>query len=159
MAGTPALIKFCFNPRSHEESDTVAEDDTIYLHVSIHAPTRRATRGFARAVERILKVSIHAPTRRATFLLLYLIHHISSFNPRSHEESDIYPTWINIRCRVSIHAPTRRATIAQSIRDDADAGFNPRSHEESDGIMRKNLKEARQFQSTLPRGERQDSEQ
>ena len=55
--------------------------------ISIHAPTRGATKSTA-LLKLIRKISIHAPTRGATrtrkeFRLL-----VQNFNPRSHERSD-----------------------------------------------------------------------
>ena len=54
-----------FNPRSHERSDNTRTVVIVVLDISIHAPTRGATKskgdkktGYA--------ISIHAPTRGAT---------------------------------------------------------------------------------------------
>src|SRR5690606_20071634 len=78
--------------------------------VSIHAPTRGATRraGVQEQMDRL--VSIHAPTRGATRWQSAGQWPGRCFNPRSHEGSDD-PGYR--RCAgpgVSIHAPTRGAT-------------------------------------------------
>ena len=57
-----------FNPRSHERSDHVPEKGKTFSGISIHAPTRGATR----------------QTLSLTLEFFY-------FNPRSHERSDILP--------------------------------------------------------------------
>ena len=56
-----------FNPRSYKRSDYVYIPLTIYVILSIHAPTRGATEV---SVSSIIKqsLSIHAPTRGATEL-------------------------------------------------------------------------------------------
>ena len=79
----------------------------------------------------------------------------ASFNPRSHEGSDRYPTAANSKLLCfnprshegSDHAPGRRAQ--------ASGGFNPRSHEGSDSNPGFINSFTTQFQFTLPRRERQ----
>ena len=56
---------------------------------------------------------------------------------------------------ISIHAPTRGATYADSEKIKKAANFNPRSHAGSDKLE-KHEREFVIFQSTLPRGERQN---
>ena len=77
-----------FNPRTHTGCDFVAVPVFTSIHVSIHAPTRGATKDNPPPFCFIV-VSIHAPTRGATPLYLIYIYH----------------------CLVSIHAPTRGATL------------------------------------------------
>ena len=78
---------FCFNPRSHEGSDTRLRGGDILGVVSIHAPTKGATLcGQRRHCRR--NVSIHAPTKGATLLKM---------------PERLFLT-------VSIHAPTKGAT-------------------------------------------------
>ena len=76
-----------FNPRSHERSDGVTTSQQMAQSISIHAPTRGATKA-----QNYLKcyyiISIHAPTRGATII-----------DGRDAE-----------RLSISIHAPTRGAT-------------------------------------------------
>ena len=54
-----------FNPRSHERSDLTDNIGEHILPISIHAPTRGATRSIEK-VFNVLNISIHAPTRGAT---------------------------------------------------------------------------------------------
>ena len=103
-------------------------------------------------------ISIHAPARGATGMPLKTVTHMSNFNPRSREGSDLFrirssydAAYFNPRSRegsdgrerlcngnglrISIHAPTRGATTSVLMVWDM-----PR------------------FQSTLPRGERLDAD-
>ena len=103
-------------------------------------------------------VSIHAPTRGATLWKDWPAF-IGSFNPRSHEGSDIsrishsrksyrFQSTLPRGERqstehspalgelVSIHAPTRGATRCRPPWDNSALCFNPRSHEGSDGGYR-----------------------
>ena len=140
-----------FNPRSHEGSDIRKPYLIIKRVISIHAPTRGATRS-GRQLRRPYIISIHAPTRGATGIKEFNdnggefqstlprgerpatpIHQKQSahFNPRSHEGSDVvFPDWIS-NAIISIHAPTRGATRYRQL-----------------------FKQTEIFQSTLPRGER-----
>ena len=82
--------------------------------------------------QQLLCLSIRAPTRGATFTSNISFDQLYTFNPRSHEGSDvtlgIYTRGINL----SIRAPTRGATLLRnSIRTHLWT-FNPRSHEGSD---------------------------
>ena len=54
-----------FNPRSHERSDFVLKMDVHHFFISIHAPTRGATKMSIDTYTEYL-ISIHAPTRGAT---------------------------------------------------------------------------------------------
>ena len=124
-----------------------------YTAISIHAPTRGATRR-ASCGSAIRFISIHAPTRGATSTIANVLTGHFDFNPRSHEGSD--------------HAVPSEMQYFHH--------FNPRSHEGSDGILHKFfgvcvyfnprshegsdrikllLIAILPFQSTLPRGERQ----
>ena len=78
-------------------------------------------------------ISIHAPTRGATSLKATEYKLSIDFNPRSHERSDNYIPDEFKSYIISIHAPTRGATFA-SIANYVLTG---------------------EFQSTLPREERQ----
>ena len=98
-----------FNPRSHKGSDykevvfgsqepqfqsTLPQGERPYTlryawlrnPISIHAPTRGATRARDNQRTRV-KISIHAPTRGATFWLTGAAE-TGNFNPRSHKGSD-----------------------------------------------------------------------
>ena len=124
------------------------------MYISIHAPTRGATRKEKSKYMPVVKISIHAPTRGATSDMLITTQNLGNFNPRSHERSDGRREAEQRETLISIHAPTRGATKARG----ADNGvtiisihaptrgatalvlslrplqmyFNPRSHERSD---------------------------
>ena len=173
-AGTPAT---CFNPRAHEGRDLGKAQgggtadrfqstrprgarrgrDGACQHggrVSIHAPTRGATRQLRDSI-RDGRVSIHAPTRGATRGRGAGTRTRGCFNPRAHEGRDSPPSPVSsARCPVSIHAPTRGATwtvldpkaftaLFQSTRPrgarpaappwrPSHTCFNPRAHEGRD---------------------------
>ena len=57
---------------------------------------------------------------------------------------------------ISIHAPTRGATFHIHKFVNFKYNFNPRSHEGSDDFHRLFIPRITRFQSTLPRGERQE---
>ena len=122
-----------FNPRSHEGSDseTRGTDPSLMKRVSIHAPTKGATRHLT-TIYPSISVSIHAPTKGATKseVRSYREEMFQStlprrerrcsgvfptvstrFNPRSHEGSDDTATHPETGYPyVSIHAPTKGAT-------------------------------------------------
>ena len=77
-------------------------------------------------------ISIHAPTRGATKCAKAIVEAITDFNPRSHEGSDEKLEKVRRIYEISIHAPTRGATIQQYHIAHTVAYFNPRSHEGSD---------------------------
>ena len=79
-------------------------------------------------------ISIHAPARGAT-------------------DQEPAPAGSDI---ISIHAPARGATNLLSLLDHFNRYFNPRSREGSDQVFPVLFVKSRQFQSTLPRGERLD---
>ena len=85
------IVNLYFNPRSHERSDHDRHVTLWDLGISIHAPTRGATKGAAEMTKAI-RISIHAPTRGATMcsLPLLLIHTFQSTLPR--EERQQYCT-------------------------------------------------------------------
>ena len=121
-----------FNPRSHEGSDPTGRRHTLYVPISIHAPTRGATES----------------TCKSSCILSY-------FNPRSHEGSDdgfkgdsykrdlfqstlprgerlLRSGFCRLKNTISIHAPTRGATGNPIRIQNFKQNFNPRSHEGSD---------------------------
>ena len=122
-----------FNPRSHEGSDCHQIGAVCNLYaISIHAPTRGATRcSYSRKQRKVY------------------------FNPRSHEGSDGAGSDRHYLHGISIHAPTRGATEVDRrvyphlFRFQSTLPRGERlvmwAMETFDG----------QFQSTLPRGERQ----
>ena len=54
-----------FNPRSHEGSDYIADTKLYVKKISIHAPTKGATKP-GRHRGHPVRISIHAPTKGAT---------------------------------------------------------------------------------------------
>ena len=77
-------------------------------------------------------ISIHAPARGATLSCLWRFTSYTDFNPRSREGSDNFRQSGKTRNSISIHAPARGATAGE-----------------------RGARKMPQFQSTLPRGERQ----
>ena len=59
-----------------------------------------------------------------------------------------------VTIQISIHAPTRGATQTDFLCLDTKENFNPRSHKGSDDGLFSQVLSIRQFQSTLPQGER-----
>ena len=122
-----------FNPRSHEGSDK----SLLLLTLLIFYFNPRSHEGsdfFIFHFPPLLKISIHAPTRGAT-------------------EKGI--DRIKASSAISIHAPTRGATHSLSKGLHQVQNFNPRSHEGSDNCCSMVCFHIILFQSTLPRGERQ----
>ena len=119
-----------FNPRSHEGSDNAATKTGSTSVISIHAPTRGATKRRSGFVFKKI-ISIHAPTRGATVYRFrsYDFLQISIHAPTRGATSRTWDSGIQIK--ISIHAPTRGATKSHKI------------------VNAKHV-----FQSTLPRGER-----
>ena len=62
-----------------------------------------------------LIISIHAPTRGATKDIVYHKYNDDNFNPRSHERSDVRHDFMHDQQNISIHAPTRGATGPLSV--------------------------------------------
>ena len=79
----------CFNSRAHEGRDLRREFAVVTnVNVSIHAPTRGATRASPKDA-RLLSVSIHAPTRGATWPSRAGVYPGGrGFNSRAHEGRD-----------------------------------------------------------------------
>ena len=119
-----------FNPRTHEGCDFPKYRSNHTILVSIHAPTRGATR-VSPARRSCQRVSIHAPTRGAT--LICIVHFAGTL--------------------VSIHAPTRGATYNAST---AAKFFKVSIHAPTRGATQlwKYFNTQVLFQSTHPRGVR-----
>ena len=120
-----------FNSRAHEGRDAIRLNAAGLRVVSIHAPTRGATKMKISYIKLAI-VSIHAPTRGATaggLLLHPRANRFNSrahegrdgdrdrlgqgglcFNSRAHEGRDTYHQKLTGEIAVSIHAPTRGAT-------------------------------------------------
>ena len=63
-----------------------------------------------------------------------------------------------LKSKVSIHVPARGTTRTDSLSDLPNRGFNPRSREGNDNVINSNLYKFTRFQSTFPRGERQQAQ-
>ena len=120
-----------FNPRSHEGSDEKKDSQARREVISIHAPTRGATRWMkSKGIQKGFQSTLPRGERRAGPRLLGNVR--VNFNPRSHEGSDTDA--ISVACK--------------------QLDFNPRSHEGSDEDADIFDDKGKLFQSTLPRGER-----
>ena len=151
-AGTPAT---CFNPRAHEGRDLGKAQGGGTADRFQSTRPRGARRGRDGACQHGGRVSIHAPTRGATRGRGAGTRTRGCFNPRAHEGRDSPPSPVSsARCPVSIHAPTRGATwtvldpkaftaLFQSTRPrgarpaappwrPSHTCFNPRAHEGRD---------------------------
>ena len=118
--------------------------------VSIHAPTRGATRDCTKLFNDF-SVSIHAPTRGATCSCPLSTALCSCFNPRTHTGCDVprlknissiskfqstHPHGVRLigryrrskRLEVSIHAPTRGATSVTGDHSDTHAFQSTHPH-------------------------------
>ena len=102
----------CFNPRTHEECDSVCHDvlATFIMFQSTHS---RRVRHQHYLLHLRLNVSIHALTKSATGCIRTPSIRNGCFNPRTHEECD----------------------LAQSFRYRLRDSFNPRTHEECDKFL------------------------
>ena len=129
--------------------------------VSIHAPTRGATKGNCYLLDNG-KVSIHAPTRGATQSLFHAhgARMFQSTHPHGVRLSYIHNNFTHLRFQsthphgvrqtfaktcieiniVSIHAPTRGATFHRIMVSTFIRSFNPRTHTGCD-VADKNLAE------------------
>ena len=109
---------------------TYREDWRDELRVSIHAPTRGATKEIdTKGLS--LDVSIHAPTRGATLSMLAALStaRFQSTHPRGVRRR--HRASYRVNKKVSIHAPTRGATKIEDFAH-AQESFNPRTHEGCD---------------------------
>ena len=101
--------------------------------VSIHAPTRGATRSASRPSRTSTEFQSTRPRGARPFQAQRLVPW-SGFNPRAHEGRDPQHGDLQLHLlRVSIHAPTRGATSSRPTRSPRSTGFNPRAHEGRDG--------------------------
>ena len=143
-----------FNPRSHERSDGGLPPCPSESGISIHAPTRGATR----AADRVIKREVFQSTlpREERLSPFFQSTNYKNFNPRSHERSDaLCLSFGNPRYRISIHAPTRGATKAQmEIVQLRKISIHAPTRGATEKVSAKEV--ITKFQSTLPREERHD---
>ena len=129
--GTLAIgHKLRFNPRTHEGCDITINSDKQWQAVSIHAPTRGATR-LGMSLRFIKKFQSTHP-RGVRLRTDKTFSRKKCFNPRTHEGCDY------------VYAHTY--LIYKS--------FNPRTHEGCDATEQKEERTEQKFQSTHPRGVR-----
>ena len=145
----------CFNPRAHEGRDFPPELDInpevrVSIHaptkgatrrseaarhhgeVSIHAPTKGATR-YALSIAGVWCVSIHAPTKGATFSATYVTHfHLTVSIHAPTKGATVRMMHFTHTGMVSIHAPTKGATASIVRMSAVISSFNPRAHEGRD---------------------------
>ena len=82
---------------------------SVYSWVSIHAPTKGATRLAFRFLLRSCRFNPRS-YERSDVLAFYAMGLHSCFNPRSYERSDRLVRTVQLYNGVSIHAPTKGAT-------------------------------------------------
>ena len=124
-----------FNPRSREGSDEDVTTKVDSLEISIHAPARGATSTYQHT-HYSTRISIHAPARGAT------------------DFSDFFKFFL----RISIHAPARGATVDPFFGSlDHVISIHAPARGATFGTLR-SIPAASLFQSTLPRGERRNTQ-
>ena len=93
----------------------------------------RRERRIYKTIQRIYKgISIHTPTKGATRIPYKTCDHLYNFNPHSHEGSDRGKDNPCYGCTISIHTPTKGATGSLLPYQNGINNFNPHSHEGSD---------------------------
>ena len=122
-----------FNPHSHEGSDGSRNGLNTWFCISIHTPTKGATKSmwltlpngsisihtptkgatlYPGLLSSLKRISIHTPTKGATKHLFTCRRHVVYFNPHSHEGSDCRLLFPHVLTSfISIHTPTKGATI------------------------------------------------
>ena len=125
------LISVNFNPRSHERSDNI-QNLTFALTKRFQSTLPREERLGRRAFLMELDEFQSTLPREERQYIHSLLILLTYFNPRSHERSDVLLHVLSYVFDISIHAPTRGATTRDP-----------------------NVRYTQQFQSTLPREERQ----
>ena len=98
-----------FNPRSYKRSDPFPDSTVNFCNISIHAPTRGATRECGRLMG-VSDISIHAPTRGATIGAKFEHYRVViSIHAPTRGATSRLPYHLKMMS-ISIHAPTRGAT-------------------------------------------------
>ena len=131
----------------------VEQPSITFTRISIHAPTRGATRSYLPVGSGVF-ISIHAPTRGATlmnFLTDVLYEFQSTLLQEERHVGNGYMYWIS---KISIHAPTRGATHGPCECLQLYPYFNPRSYKRSDYYDVVVDRDVDLFQSTLLQEER-----
>ena len=102
--------KIYFNPRSHERSDGQPQKAKRTTMISIHAPTRGATKRSQTGQRMRYNFNPRSHERSDTASDVSNTAY-GDFNPRSHERSDGGNLNLQQGNKISIHAPTRGATV------------------------------------------------
>ena len=118
-----------FKPCSHEGSDPQKWYKNNSQRVSIHVPIMGATTEIAQICP-LVRVSIHAPTKGA--LMSPTLRISCSFNPRSHEGSDVGYRLQSCNRQCFNPRSHEGSDFNSALRGMRHGGFNPRSHEGSD---------------------------
>ena len=119
-------VRCSFNPRAHAGRDSYTGKLKVIEDVSIHAPTRGATKSFVDDMNDTQFQSTRP--RGARLALVYPESYTSCFNPRAHAGRDKATQFKKGITTVSIHAPTRGATadLSDSIIHDVFQSTRPR---------------------------------
>ena len=119
-----------FNPRSYTRSDQDFLALFVLTPVSIHAPTRGATR----VLRNPFKVSMFQSTllHEERLCLVVLKPHIRSFNPRSYTRSDVYTRQLQSPLHRFNPRSYTRSDVGQGANRRLNHSFNPRSYTMSD---------------------------
>ena len=143
---------FNFNPRSHERSDIFFMGVYPKMYISIHAPTRGATKLIKRNSDSSDNFNPRSHERSDSYSN-HMLHQFQYFNPRSHERSDIFFMGVYPKMYISIHAPTRGATMLSGVPLSTQQFQStlPREERLNQSTL---LRDTVLFQSTLPREER-----
>ena len=106
---TKQTKRIYFNPRSYKRSDSIIAF-TVFTHfISIHAPTRGATK--KSLCGRLSSYYFNPRSyKRSDLLKLSVFFLFLNFNPRSYKRSDHFSSFLCAKINISIHAPTRGAT-------------------------------------------------
>ena len=144
-----------FNPRSREGSDICQPYLAMFLLTFQSTLPRRERRTDCVIPSATSSISIHAPAKGATGWVYEHSGWSKHFNPRSREGSD-FTIIITIYFFINFNPRSREGSdsiykILQFFQSD----FNPRSREGSDCQENYQNFAKKEFQSTLPRRERQ----
>ena len=144
----------CFNPRTHTGCDSKHARGSNGCKVSIHAPTRGATRAISDLQRNI---TCFNPRTHTGCDVADSTHNydVVSFNPRTHTGCDKYKsnTFICTLWFQSTHPHGVRHKCGDSSKARG-TRFNPRTHTGCDGLLQAILSTGVKFQSTHPHGVR-----
>ena len=117
----------CFNPRAHAGRDIyfrIFNPNAVSFNPRAHAG-RDAV--YAPMKASFAKVSIHAPTRGATRIVFSITGLFDCFNPRAHAGRDV--NWAVLKMIFMFQSTRPRgARLAMITSFSPDSSFNPRAH-------------------------------